>query len=473
MGNKQNETLAQSLSKLLPIMAVPSDTKPRRHSPYHDRAATGTESLPNLNSPRLTSISDAADTLPRHFQYPSGWLSSRIGRYPLPPIQHTAVRASVQHSACTHCTMTRKFDDNSNDTCDICHRKSGLGWLYVCTEDHGGFIPADQEYSSTLCRESCDPDMKGETSLSPWIDKAIQDGFYTTDQIQILKLQRAGVEEVVSMIRSPTPASSVTHISESSYTEDTDEEAWTETIEDINKPDVEPEPEHSVPSMSGPEIVYVRPQAHPICRLMCCHNCRPASRDRSWASLNAVCNEMPVNLPPPWDISNRRVSDTNVVRKLGLHNADINRPSTSDISPRPKESLKQDSPPDHSVIDLERNSKELLDPRPSPHGRIEETRGSTETKAKGQPEWSQTQPSDPVPSNSPRRGGIYLIKRNQGPGSTPSQGPAVSRGEHIGKGHVAKFQTRPTSSKSRHWSMDSESDSEIDVPGGVALTEEG
>ncbi|KAL1885200.1 hypothetical protein Plec18167_001857 [Paecilomyces lecythidis] len=454
-------------------MAAPSDTKPHPHSPYHDRAKTGTESLPNLNSPRLTSLSDAPDTLPRHFQYPSGWLSSRIGSYPLPPIQPTAVRASVQHSACTHCTMTRKFDDNSNDTCDICHRKSGFGWLYVCTEDHGGFIPADQDYSSTLCRESCGPDTTGEISLSPWINKAIQDGFYTTDQIEILKLQRAGVEEAVLIARSPTPASSVTHISESSYTEDTDEEPWAETVEDINKPDGEPETEESVPSTSDPEIVHVRPRAHPVCRLMCCHTCRPASRDRSWASLNTVCNEMPVKLPPPWDISNRRVSDTNVVRKLGLHNAEINRSSTSDTSLESNEPLGQDRLSDHSVIDIEGNSEELLDPTPSQYGRIEETRQSTRTKDEGRPELSQTQPSGSVPSTSPRRGGIYLVKRKPGSRSTPDRQPAVSGGELMDKGHGAKSKTRPTSSKSRRRSMDSESDSEVDVPGGVALTEEG
>ncbi|KAJ9394758.1 hypothetical protein DTO282F9_8324 [Paecilomyces variotii] len=469
MGNKQRETLAQPAATLLPIMA----TRSRPHSPYHDRARTGTESLPNLNSPRLTSISDAPDTLPRHLEYPSGWLSSRFGSDPLPPIRPAAVPASVQHPACTHCTMTRKFDDDRNETCDICHRKSAFGWLYVCTEDHDGFIPADNEYSSTLCRESCDSDTAGEISLSPWIKKAIEHGQYTTDQIEILKLQRAKVEEAVSIARNPTPTSSVTHISESSYIEDTDDEAWTETVEDTSQPDTESEPEDSMPGISGPQVDHIRPRAHPVCRLMCCHACRPACRDRSWASLNAVCNETHVKPPPPWDVSNRRVSNTNVVRQLGLDKAETNRPLPSDGSPRSNESLKQNNSHGRGATNTEHTNEKLLAVTPSAHGKFEKIRRSTEKKASRQGGRSQIQSTDPVAPGSARRGGIDLIRKNRPLRSTSDQQPTASGGEPTDIGHNAELQTGPTSSKSRRPSLDSESDSEVDVPGGVALTEEG
>jgi hypothetical protein len=184
-----------------------------------------------------------------------------------------------------------------------------------------------------------------------------------------------------------------------------------------------------------------------------------------------------VKLPPPWDISNRRVSNTNVVRKLGLHNADINHSSSTNECLGSNGFLEQSSPPDRreceSAMDVEHGSIRLVNATSSARAELEEIRDPINTMEQLNQEL-HTQPMSLGDSEAPRRGWTYFIRRGRPfSESTSGQQSIAFRRKHMHTGCGTAFQTEPASSRSCRRSFDSESDSEVDVPGGVALTTKG
>lgn len=220
--------------------------------------------------------------------------------------------SSSRHSICTHSFMTRVFDSSKQQVCDSCGRPSRLGWVYLCTEDHDSFLPDHEaaEFFSTSnpsVLKRVDPHV--ETSqLSTWINKAIEDGHYTPEQVEILKTQRANVQKKISSIAAApaepegdNPLTRLferlkdTHVAPSSADND-----GTEPVEPPNK-----------------ETLHV---SIPACRYRCCSACRPTmTRDRSWVSLNRVCDDDSYTRDAPeWELQNRRISNLHSVRNLGL-----------------------------------------------------------------------------------------------------------------------------------------------------------
>lgn len=95
--------------------------------------------------------------------------------------------------------MTRWYDSSGAHICRMCFRHPKTGWLYRCTQDYNGYLPKPEEsiersLSDTQIRQSEDPALE---ALSPWIQKAIEDGHYTDDQIKIMKEQKLGVKKAI------------------------------------------------------------------------------------------------------------------------------------------------------------------------------------------------------------------------------------------------------------------------------------
>lgn len=114
------------------------------------------------------------------------------------PARSTSTLQSRQ-AACTHVTMTRVYDNDGHNVCQICLRHPKTGWLYRCTQDYDGKLPnpdssLKSSSSNGQIRQSEDPILD---SLSPWVQKAIEDGHYTDKQIKILKDQKLGVKKAV------------------------------------------------------------------------------------------------------------------------------------------------------------------------------------------------------------------------------------------------------------------------------------
>lgn len=251
---------------------------------------------------------------------PSGDAAAYVPTVTLPSMQ-------TRRAACTHLTMKRFYGSH---TCSICQRPSRLGWLYLCTQDESIYKSQEDVFStagSHIEREASinahaasnvgvseQPALK--TPLSPWIEKAIQQGHYTPEQVVILRAQKQNVLDSIAAAeiymennRSNSPGGPSPLQSVASSTTDVKSfipDPSTAEVHSIK----EPEP--------SPVVKRPKPPVFPACRFQYCQICRPSYRDRSWMNLeDALSNE---NQPAAIDFEhdNRPISLHNVVCKLGL-----------------------------------------------------------------------------------------------------------------------------------------------------------
>src|SRR4051812_40452321 len=102
-------------------------------------------------------------------------------------------------SNCTHVQMTRLFDELGCDKCSICHRRPPLGWLYRCTQDIVGSLPASDAHDEENARQF-NHDTQLYT-LSPSIIKLAEEGHYTDEQLRVLWKQKIEVRQIIRQVR--------------------------------------------------------------------------------------------------------------------------------------------------------------------------------------------------------------------------------------------------------------------------------
>ena len=131
----------------------------------------------------------------------------------LPPLQQ-------RKAACTHVNVTRLY---GYFTCSHCGKFSDFGWVYRCTQDYHGQLPpweggslpnimepspestgvdgamSSMEFDSSDHIENAKEVVTGNprTALKPWVEKAIAEGHYTSEQIELIKNQRQQVEDKI------------------------------------------------------------------------------------------------------------------------------------------------------------------------------------------------------------------------------------------------------------------------------------
>jgi len=225
---------------------------------------------------------------------------------------------------CTHPTMSILYGEHR---CTHCNRPSRLGWVYSCThDDHNHTAQSEEEIYAGMkdlgLQEGGDTDSEKEevtleaVKLKPWMEKAILEGLYTSDQVTILRAQRAKVMRVIAAEEkmlarciepAPTPPRStplpMVSICETTLplpaNEDSAEEA------EVKEPLV------TKGSVKVPKPV-------PTCSYKACQVCRPASRDRAWQRIGGVPAAAVTPEAPGLSVESRRISDVNLVRCLGL-----------------------------------------------------------------------------------------------------------------------------------------------------------
>ena len=134
----------------------------------------------------------------------------------LPPLQ-------ARKAACTHVKVSRIY--GPDHLCSHCGKPSEFGWVYRCTQDYGGQLPpweggpvgnlkepppestsGDGAASSMEALTSASrvqnvqdnpPAEEPEIKLKPWMEKAIAEGHYTPEEVQVLKDQRKKVLEKI------------------------------------------------------------------------------------------------------------------------------------------------------------------------------------------------------------------------------------------------------------------------------------
>ncbi|ETI21357.1 hypothetical protein G647_07703 [Cladophialophora carrionii CBS 160.54] len=255
--------------------------------------------------------------------------------------------------------MTRLFDTYGSFRCAICNKHPSIGWLYRCTQDTGGFLP-ESDFTDVPCpsRSRADQDVTTH-SLSSSVIRAIGEGHYTDEQVKKLIQLKEGVRHLVVSeqqsgdSRPPTSSTFSTASSSSSDGDCTfstipqsttfsttsstslDEEIkqaydWKELQKIwMSEPSMAP-PEPCTKSFSTipvPSPPLPQPQKLPRpqpCTFKICHTCRPTCRERAYQSLEDILNR-PVQMPPLWELQNRRVSDARIVAQIGLPKLDRSR----------------------------------------------------------------------------------------------------------------------------------------------------
>lgn len=250
-----------------------------------------------------------------------------------------------RRNPCTHVTITRLFDQWGSFKCCLCHKHAEIGWLYRCTQDSNGFLPAGDfiNDSHALTNKSTFQDVALHTLSSPII-KAISDGQYTDEQIKILIQQKEKVRDII-LAQEPRPVTASTATTSSSSASSSSSKydspstllksttfSTTSTAsldEEIRKADDwnelqkvwMSEPTMPLPDSTSPTLTQSHLTSHnPVpalnaCSFKICPTCRPTYRDRGFQSLNAILNS-PVKVPPSWELENRPISDASVLAKV-------------------------------------------------------------------------------------------------------------------------------------------------------------
>lgn len=258
---------------------------------------------------------------------------------------------SEKRNPCTHMTMTRLYDPWGIFKCSLCQKHPNIGWLYRCTQDTNGFLPAKDFITDTFSTgHTIDPDQDVQLhSLSHPIIKAIGDGHYTTEQIKMLIQQKERVRDIILPQHSrPSTASTSTtssaSTSSSSCIDDTlstlphsatfsttsttslDEEIraaydWKELNKTwMSEPLLSVADSSTSPLTAAKQPINTEATAPPMvkdCVYKICHNCRPTYRERAMQSLDNVLKSGTM-MPPAWELANRRVSDARLLADIQI-----------------------------------------------------------------------------------------------------------------------------------------------------------
>lgn len=204
-------------------------------------------------------------------------------------------KLSDRRVKCTHTTMKRVFDLDGTLTCPRCGSLPCFGWVYACTVDEHGYVESEQAIGSSTVSKKSDflQPAPSDTILSDSVTKAVGQGHYTDEQVGILLAQRASV---VEMARAQTfPGTGDPAIVNKRSAEATLMEPKATSTRPIVKWITRSTPIQNTVAQESPSDTTLK------CRLMVCHFCHPASRDRAWLSLNKYCSstaepEVPFNI---------------------------------------------------------------------------------------------------------------------------------------------------------------------------------
>lgn len=225
-------------------------------------------------------------------------------------------------------------------TCSVCQRPSQLfGWLYECTQDDRQSVSWDNGLAKTDgmdvhgVHECVIPDVNIKeqpalaTKLNPWVEKAIQEGHYTPEQVATLRTQRQKVVDAIaaaedyiknrpenvsnSLPQQAAFASPSIDTSTSLFKLPTMEGQVSNTLE-------------TPPAVTGPQP---KPSMFPFCKLRYCQRCRPTFRDRTWIKFEDIFTKDSPMTTIDFEHDGRPISRIGLVRKLGLREIRRSRPS--------------------------------------------------------------------------------------------------------------------------------------------------
>lgn len=227
----------------------------------------------------------------------------------LNPMAPLASQTTTRQHNCHHSVVERQFCVDRMETCESCGRRPYLGWVYLCIEDTAGFSDPLDPISGPF--------------LSPWILKAMEDGHYTTEQKEIVIHQKLNVVKMVEREKAPAPPLlSMLYAQRSAPVGHNQDDTWVELIEDVSQRGEGSGDFTALSEHTGQSSRIFQRSLPPLpCAFRACRYCERRYgnlEERTWISLNEICNDRSISPPDPWDLLGRPVSDAHILRDIGL-----------------------------------------------------------------------------------------------------------------------------------------------------------
>lgn len=262
----------------------------------------------------------------------------------LPVRQSRQPAPRVKVPACTHTVMTRLYGAH---TCHNCGRIPSIGWLYACrqdlvqptydlsTSDSADALPAvadDNSYFEAQAK------IAASIGMSASVTKQMTAGAYTYDQIETLLAQRRLVIDTIKRTKHLSSASSspipVQHLTQGASAPkprasrnippagqelNAASAPMNPTGKAVDAPSDSPEArsESETVVTFGAQSPRKRNRKTEMCSYQVCHNCRPFFQDRLPLNMEPALNGADEGLAK-LDISALPVLDATVVGNLGL-----------------------------------------------------------------------------------------------------------------------------------------------------------
>ncbi|MCJ1283955.1 hypothetical protein MMC26_003286 [Xylographa opegraphella] len=159
--------------------------------------------------------------------------------------------------------------------------------------------------------------------LSRWIEKAIIDGHYTAEQIDILRAQKRRVQAVIAAVQNESLSGQQANLTPSRMAS----QRTSTVIKKSNSLCPIDQVPHNTHETSEPvpvkvadtgEVFPSRPELLAECNYKTCQVCRPISRDRAWQCFNHALLSKTQFSSPEYAPDIRPVSDASHARRLGL-----------------------------------------------------------------------------------------------------------------------------------------------------------
>ncbi|KAG8631707.1 hypothetical protein KVT40_000847 [Elsinoe batatas] len=228
-----------------------------------------------------------------------------------PPTNDPFVIQQRPRPQCTHTNMNRIHGPYH---CDQCGRVSEYGWIYQCAQDVENNIPISSDEHFFMALAPKDWDHRKEMSalgISPSVLAQYDAGLYTSDQVQKIKDQKRHLHQVlVHEINSEIDRANLFQYAAEPIQRSPSGSARLD--QDMqNKYHGQPAP--TMRRLGRPDAVSMA-----TCRFKCCHRCRPFYRDRVYTSFEAVMDGETAAIVER-DTGELQVLDANILKKISYN----------------------------------------------------------------------------------------------------------------------------------------------------------
>lgn len=224
-------------------------------------------------------------------------------------------RPTSSRAACTHIHMDKCYGDQS--ACHLCGRIPAIGFIYVCQQDHrSNLVP-------TSVSAKCQPKLASDNTASPdvsnlsaWMVDAAGAGSYSAAQFDTLIAQKQHVKDKIqeqTALDSSAAQPNAPARQSLNHAQLAEKLAALDIKVASNAKDVK---RNKSAKNKRKQKAPAKPVVIP-CDFKCCHTCRPASRDRSFVSFEAVVYG---EIQPHrfWNERYMPVANAYIVRGIGL-----------------------------------------------------------------------------------------------------------------------------------------------------------